>query len=566
MKTGTNIKVGFLFLAFLGLMLWATLIVKGGLRGLMPKGRPLVTRFESVENLKISDKVYFAGVPVGKVTKIDFRERFVDVHLLIQEDQVQIYRGAEFIVEDVSTLGGKQISITRGDPDKGPIDWTEIHPGKSRPTLPKAVEGVTSSLKQFIDENRESARQMMDNLRDASARVDVITKKINQGDGTVPKLLNESDLYDNLNDAVRTTGSLLSAIAEGKGSIGPLFTRPDIYENLEFITRQIVQGKGLLGQMLVDERLAGEIGGVVTNVERITRSIEEGRGTLGRLVNDPSLYDNIDSIAARLNRGEGTLGRLLTDEVLYSELTDLATNLKSVSTHLDSISDKIDKGEGTVGRLVNDTAILDKAEETLQEAKDVLAAFKKFKTFVGTSGKYLGHQRMMVGRLYLRVEVSPSKFLLVGGSWLGLDPTGSVHYEGDADGDRGDDVFFEPEIQLGFRYFDNLATLRLGLIEGQFGGGIDFDIPLSTSLGSSLRFTFDARVAYSDRDFDGDNIDENVSPLIARFEASIFLLDHVRLFAGAHNFFGSIGFTGGIAFEYHDDDIKNLVGFMGLAG
>ncbi|MHC5081529.1 MAG: MlaD family protein [Planctomycetota bacterium] len=110
MQSTQNLKMGFLFLLFLSLLFWATLMVKGGWKGLVTKGRTLVAELDNVENLKSGDKVLFAGVPVGKVTKIDFQPKQVFVHMTIMEETVKIFKGAEIIVEDVSTLGGKQVS------------------------------------------------------------------------------------------------------------------------------------------------------------------------------------------------------------------------------------------------------------------------------------------------------------------------------------------------------------------------------------------------------------------------------------------------------------------------
>jgi hypothetical protein len=284
-------------------------------------------------------------------------------------------------------------------------------------------------------------------------------------------------------------------------------------------------------------------------------------------VNDPQLYDNLDEIVGRLNRGEGTLGRMLADPYLYQDLKDVVGSLKGLSGHLESVTEKMDKGEGSIGKLVNESGLYDKTEETIEGAKEIVSAFRKFRTYVGMGGKYHGKQKMTVGRIYIRVDASPSKYLQVGASWLGLDPMGhGTTFEGQFDDDRSDDIFFQPELLMGFRYFDNVVSLKLGLLEGQFGGGLDVDLDLPFLFDSQLRFSLEGRVAFADRDLDGTEIDEDVSPFIARFEASLFLLGRLRLFVGAHNFFDRIGFTGGVALEWHDDDIRNLVGYLGLAG
>jgi hypothetical protein len=421
-------------------------------------------------------------------------------------------------------------------------------------------------LNDFIDENRKGFSDIVENLKQTTHNLKEVSDRVNAGEGTAGKLLNDPALYDNINSVASNANTLISSIVEGKGSIGPLFNRPEIYERIEFITRQMVSGRGVLGQLLVNETLYNNMEGVVINVERITRSVDEGKGTLGRLVNDPSLYDNLDAIVGRLNRGEGTLGRMLTDDMLYTEVQGVVGNLKGVAKHLESVAKKMDEGRGSVGKLVNDPALYDKATDTIDSAKEILGAFSKFRTFIGASAKYHGHQKLTASRVFLRVEPSPSKFLQIGASWLTLDPTGQVTYEGQFDGDRGDDTYVQPEILLGFKYFDNIMTLRLGLIEGQFGGGIDFEFDLPFLLDSQIRFSLEGRMAFSDSDLDGTEIDEDVDPFVARFEASLYLFGFVRLYVGAHNFFDSIGFTGGVGFEFHDDDIKNLIGLISLAG
>jgi hypothetical protein len=406
----------------------------------------------------------------------------------------------------------------------------------------------------------------LENLKDTTKNLSDVSDKLNEGEGTVGKLLTKPDLYENLNMAAKQTNTLIGKIVAGEGSIGPLFTDDELYNRIEYITRKMYKGEGMLGRMLMDETLYNNLESVALNVERITRSVDEGKGTLGRLVNSPTLYDNLDAIVARLNRGEGTLGHLLSDEYLYHDLKDVVGNLKGITRHLESVAEKMDEGKGSVGKLVNDDSLFDRTKEAVESAKDILGAFKKFRTFIGASAKYCGKQRMTVGRVFLRVEPSPSKFLQIGASWLGLNPDGQIDYEGQYDGDRSDDIYLQPEIQLGFKYFDNHLTLRMGLLEGQFGGGVDLDFDLPLLMDSQLRLTFEGRVAFADRDLDGTEIDEDVEPFMARFEASVYLFGFLRIFAGANNFFDSIGFIGGVGFEFHDDDIRNLIGLISLAG
>jgi hypothetical protein len=64
-------------------------------------------------------------------------------------------------------------------------------------------------------ENREYAREVMDNLRQSSADLEQILHKINSGQGTIGKLVNNLELYDSAQKLVSTQGlgvALIKAI------------------------------------------------------------------------------------------------------------------------------------------------------------------------------------------------------------------------------------------------------------------------------------------------------------------------------------------------------------------
>jgi hypothetical protein len=55
-------------------------------------------------------------------------------------------------------------------------------------------------------ENREYAREVMDNLRQSSADLEQILHKINADQGTIGKLMNNPGLYDSAQKLVATQG------------------------------------------------------------------------------------------------------------------------------------------------------------------------------------------------------------------------------------------------------------------------------------------------------------------------------------------------------------------------
>ena len=146
-----------------------------------------------------------------------------------------------------------------------------------------------------------------------------------------------------------------------------------ILDNLDAIVAGVRAGKGAVGRVLVDERLAEDLAatvssaaGTVKNLEGIAADLRTGKGSAGRLLADEALYDELLKASTRLSStldevrllaadartGEGAVAALLQDPLL-------AQRLKSSLEGVDSIVRKIDSGTGTFGVLVNDPAIAD---------------------------------------------------------------------------------------------------------------------------------------------------------------------------------------------------------------
>ncbi len=557
-----------MFLIGIALFAWLTFMAKGGWRGVFPTGRTLRVSFETVEGLKTADKVYFSGVPVGKVLKIDFEQQKILVTLLIDEPDVIIYRGTVIEVKDASTLGGKKVEISRGNPLKGPIDWSLPMEGLAQRSVTDALVRATDQFNQLIQSNSEEIRKITTGLAETTRILNKVAVGIEQGQGTIGLLLRDERLYENINRSTSRLADIFGALSQGEGTIGKLFSDKSIYDRVDYITKYIVAGRGTLGRLIFDDRFFDRFEGAVENTDSILRKVNEGQGSLGLLVNDEGLYRNLERITRKLASGEGTLGRLIADDTLYEGFERITENIEGITKNLGNLTAKIDKGRGSLSRLISEDTLYKKAEEAVDSARDILSTFKKFKTYVGLGAKFHSEQDMMVYRIYLRVEPDDDKFFMVGASWLSLDKNGEVDYDGRNDGDRDDDTFFFMEALAGYKFFDNFLTLKLGIIEGRFGGGIDLDFNMPFLYDTSLRFSFEARMAFADKDFDGAKINENIEPFLFRFEVSMFLFRHIRLFFGGNNLeglFDNIAWSAGLSFEYNEEDVRNLLGLFGLA-
>ncbi|MDI6788023.1 MAG: hypothetical protein QME51_06605, partial [Planctomycetota bacterium] len=108
----------------------------------------------------------------------------------------------------------------------------------------------------------KKVEQTVNTVSKIAENVESITQKIDKGEGTLSKLINEPGLYDSAKQAVDSTHSL-----------GRSF---DEVEALVKEAREAVEN----------------ISKITESLESITAKIDRGEGSLGRILNDPGLYDS----------------------------------------------------------------------------------------------------------------------------------------------------------------------------------------------------------------------------------------------------------------------------------
>lgn len=166
-----------------------------------------------------------------------------------------------------------------------------------------------------------------------------------------------------------------------------------VVDDFAAITGGVRQGKGVVGRLLADEKLADDVAAsaaslarALANFETLAADLQRGKGTAGRLLSDEALYEELTSaarkltvaieetrlLASDLRAGNGIAGRLVSDESLANDLSATIRNARNVS-------EKIDRGDGTIGTLVNDDAI----------ARDVGAIVGRVARGEGTIGALL---------------------------------------------------------------------------------------------------------------------------------------------------------------------------------
>ena len=189
---------------------------------------------------------------------------------------------------------------------------------------------------------------------------------------------------DKLNVILDRTDKIVGAIQEGKGSVGKIINDPELYNRanqtvaqLQLLANQITEGKGSIGKLLYSDDLYDKINDSVTKLNQIVADVNGGKGNLGKLLKDEELYKNLNQTTAKLNNlmadidaGRGTLGKIAKDQQ-YAEKID------RITSNLDQLSARLANGEGSVGLLLKDPSLYNNADQMLVETRNLVKALRE---------------------------------------------------------------------------------------------------------------------------------------------------------------------------------------------
>jgi phospholipid/cholesterol/gamma-HCH transport system substrate-binding protein len=153
------------------------------------------------------------------------------------------------------------------------------------------VQGLTKSFSgenfsnllgpftDFLKENNPKLSAILGNLQ-------LISTRITEGQGTVGRMINEDTLY---RSALNTVSNLNTSVAD----IRPLFDDLKLtLDEARGVVTQVNQGQGTIGKLIKDEALYRETTTAMSNLREILQKINQGQGSVGKLVNDESFLNN----------------------------------------------------------------------------------------------------------------------------------------------------------------------------------------------------------------------------------------------------------------------------------
>ncbi len=306
-------RVGLFFLLGLALT-WVTWETLSDGKLFKQTGYSLVAGFDNLKELKQGDEVRMAGVKIGSVERTRLAGRRAEAVLRI-DPGVKIASDATATIVMAGLIGTNYIGLDLGTPGAPVLtDGAELRT-KITPdinaimtelgNLGQKLEGALGSITTTVngDGKNPGLFQKLDRLvTDNSTKIDTTmtnlasaTEKINKGEGTLGKLLNDSKLHDEL---VATVSEIKGAATDAKSFVADAQT----------LVNQVKSGKGTLGALIFDETAGNDLKVVTRNLRDISDKIAKGEGTLGKLLTDDSLYLSAQSTLKKADSAIDSLG------------------------------------------------------------------------------------------------------------------------------------------------------------------------------------------------------------------------------------------------------------------
>ena len=184
----SKIKLG-IFVSIGILLLTAGIYFIGDRQQLFSSTFKIKAIFKDVNGLKVGNNVQFSGINVGTIERIEIiSDTSVIVDIVIEEDTRKfIKKDATAFIGSEGLMGNKIMTISAGTNDQKSIENNEY----IQTSIPVNIDDILLKLQVTVD----NAAVISDQLAE-------ILIKVNSGNGTIGRLLQDSTIADNINETI----------------------------------------------------------------------------------------------------------------------------------------------------------------------------------------------------------------------------------------------------------------------------------------------------------------------------------------------------------------------------
>ena len=289
---------------FLGLVILIVgILTLGGQNKSFAKSVQVQAIFQDVAGLQRGNNVWFSGVKIGTVRRIQFHGGSqVAITMNIEESsQKYIHKDAKAKLSTDGLIGNKIIVITGGSANSDIIEDGDTMESE------KALD--TDAMMATLQENNK-------NLIDITGDFKIIGKRLVNGEGTIGTLLSDSMIAMRL----RATLNNLNSITSNLKSASQKSDR--VVQSFQSFASKL-ETKGGLANELVSDTV------VFSNMKTVVDQLKLAADNATLITN------NIRDVSGELTNKTKPIGLLMSDEATATQLSNTIKNLEAGTQKLD---------------------------------------------------------------------------------------------------------------------------------------------------------------------------------------------------------------------------------------
>ncbi len=255
-----KIRLGLFVLVGTMIFIFAVFLI-GKQKNLFNPVFKLSTTFSNVSGLQVGNNVRFSGINVGTVESISIiNDSSVMVEMIIRQEIKQFIKtDCKVKIGSEGLIGDKLLVISQGSPDFPLVKNGQ----KLESTEPIETDAIMLSLKSTAE-----------NAKIISAILIQTLLKINSGNGTLGRLIQDSSIAENFSI------SMLNLKKTTKSIEGTAINAEAMSLQLTEIVSAINHGNGTLATLIKDSTIAENLGITIVNLKSSAESLDENMNAL----------------------------------------------------------------------------------------------------------------------------------------------------------------------------------------------------------------------------------------------------------------------------------------------
>ena len=150
---------------------------------------------------------------------------------------------------------------------------------------------------------------LYNNLNKTVSQLEQIATDIRNGKGTAGKIITDEELYRDTRAAIKDINVVMTDLKPALKNLNK------ISSDFQQLAQELNEGKGSVGKILKDEALYNDARKTIASLNSTTQKFETlianvqgGKGTVGKLFTDETLYSNLNKTSSNINQlsSEGT--------------------------------------------------------------------------------------------------------------------------------------------------------------------------------------------------------------------------------------------------------------------